>query len=159
MGIQETTYSHKELLWQSFIALVDIILNGYCEQMDSIKYVCAVYIILQSLCVLIRDIDKRKEFNSLYEIERTRLLQQLTQVGLSNSVVSLAEKYHDFPTLFSLCESSTEGRSSEILHDYMIHFASEVSNGMVVVTVSKLNFSEGFYTICVPKIQRTRFVR
>ena len=39
MGIQETTYQHKELLWQSFVSLVDIILNGYCEQLSSIKYV------------------------------------------------------------------------------------------------------------------------
>ena len=37
MGIQKTTYQHKELLWQSFVALVDNILNGYCEQIDSIK--------------------------------------------------------------------------------------------------------------------------
>ena len=37
MGIQETTYQHKELLWQSVVALVDIILNGYCEQIESIR--------------------------------------------------------------------------------------------------------------------------
>ena len=37
MGIQETTYQHKELLWQSVVALVDIILNGYCEQLESIR--------------------------------------------------------------------------------------------------------------------------
>lgn len=51
MGIQETTYSHKDLLWQSFVALVDIILNGYCEQIDSIRYVHRVYII-QSLVLV-----------------------------------------------------------------------------------------------------------
>lgn len=37
MGIQETTYQYKELLWQSFVAIIDIILNGYCEQVDSIR--------------------------------------------------------------------------------------------------------------------------
>lgn len=37
MGIQETTYQHKELLWQSVVSLVDIILNGYCEQIESIR--------------------------------------------------------------------------------------------------------------------------
>ena len=37
MGIQSTTYQHKELLWQSFVALVDLILNGYCEQINSIR--------------------------------------------------------------------------------------------------------------------------
>lgn len=43
MGIHETTYQHKELLWQSFVSLVDIILNGYCEQINSIRYVvCSV---------------------------------------------------------------------------------------------------------------------
>lgn len=80
----------------------------------------------------------------MYEIERTYLLQLLTQVGLSNSVVSLAEKYHDFPTLLTVCENSTEGRS-EMLHDYMIHFASEVRNGMVCSnSFQSNNFLKGF---------------
>lgn len=37
MGIPETSYQHKELLWQSFVAIIDIILNGYCEQIDSVR--------------------------------------------------------------------------------------------------------------------------
>ena len=64
-------------------------------------------------------------------MERAHLLQLLTQIGLANSVVSLAEKYRDFPTLMSVCESMTEPRRSEMLHDYMTHFVNEVRNGMV----------------------------
>lgn len=77
-------------------------------------------------CVSIRDADKRKELNCFYEVERARLLQLLTQVGLDNSVISLAEKYKDFPTLMLVCESTVEPRRSEMLHDYMIHFVNEV---------------------------------
>lgn len=80
-------------------------------------------------CVSIRDIDKRKEINSMYECEKARMLQLLTHIGLYNSVITLAEKYQDFATLMSVCENSTEPRRSEMLHDYMVRFVNEVRNG------------------------------
>ena len=94
----------------------------------------------------------------MYEIERARLLQLLTQIGLTNSVVSLAEKYQDFPTLMSICESTTEPRRSEMLHEYMIHFVNEVRNGKMHWHSFKLIFYTGFCKICVSKVQRARCV-
>ena len=66
--------------------------------------------------------------NCVYGGERARLLQMLAQIGLNNSVISLAEKYQDFPTIMSICMSIAEPRRSEMLHDYMIHFVNEVRN-------------------------------
>ena len=95
-------------------------------------------------CASIRDVDKKKELNCVYEVERARLLQLLTQIGLTNSVVSLAEKYQDFPTLMSVCESVAEPRRSEMLHEYMIHFVNEVRNGEMCWHGFKWIFYKGF---------------
>jgi len=37
MNIQDTVYQHKDLLWQSLVDLIDVTLNGYSEQIDSIR--------------------------------------------------------------------------------------------------------------------------
>ena len=95
-------------------------------------------------CASIRDVDKKKELNCVYEVERARLLQLLTQIGLTNAVVSLAEKYQDFPTLMSVCESVAEPRRSEMLHEYMIHFVNEVRNGEMCWFGFKWIFYKGF---------------
>ena len=73
----------------------------------------------------------KKELNCVYGAERAKLLLMLTQIGLNNSVISLAEKFQDFPTIMSVCESNAEPRGSEMLHDYMIHFVNEVRNSDV----------------------------
>lgn len=100
-------------------------------------------------CASIRDVNQRKELNHLYEIERARLLQQLTHIGLSNSVISLAEKYLDFHTLISVCEDVAEPRRSEMLHDYMIHFASEVRHRMTCCHNFKLdNLQRVLQSLC-----------
>lgn len=96
--------------------------------------------------------------NCIYEVERTRLLQLLMQVGLASSVVSLAEKYHDFPTLMSVCESAAEPRKLEMLHDYMIHFVNEVRDEVRCRHDFQFMIFKGFCKICISKIQGARCV-
>ncbi|XP_065919919.1 nuclear pore complex protein Nup133-like isoform X2 [Dysidea avara] len=110
MNIQDTVYQHKELLWQSLVDLIDVTLSGYSEQIESMSGE--------------DDSGRRHSLVTRYDSERGHLLEQLIQVGQSNSAMALAEKYQDFPTLLFMCERTPEAQRSEMFHDYMVKFGS-----------------------------------
>jgi len=70
---------------------------------------------------------RRHSLIARYDNERGHLLEQLIQVGQSNSAMALAEKYRDFPTLLLMCERASAEQRSEMLHGYMVQFGSNVS--------------------------------
>ncbi|XP_076802296.1 nuclear pore complex protein Nup133-like [Clavelina lepadiformis] len=109
-GILEAEDSQqKAILYQSLVNLADLILDGYQEQLMSLSFDESKS-------------SRKAEVKELYEMHRLELIGPILAIGQKEKAAFLAEKYHDFDILVTLCD---ESHDHERMKPYMRRFAAQ----------------------------------
>ncbi|XP_074646097.1 nuclear pore complex protein Nup133-like isoform X2 [Tubulanus polymorphus] len=106
--IETHDVSSRRTLLQQVLDIADIILNGYKQQLESLK-----------------PTNKQLEIQNLentYERERKKLILPLLEMKEYERAVSLAEKYHEFEVLIRVCEETDR---QDRLQLYMEQYESQ----------------------------------
>ncbi|XP_071963229.1 nuclear pore complex protein Nup133-like [Antedon mediterranea] len=110
-GTPEITTSHqKNTLFQQLTELIEMILNGYLDELHALKESVG------------EDDSQYEQVLHKYQQERHNLITPLVDLGQNDKAASLAEKFCDFRILVRLCEATNDNSK---LQKYMNKFGNK----------------------------------